>query len=163
MPSVRLRPYVTVLILALVAASCGGNGETSTGFEFATTEATFESETSGETPAPTGASTLQSAVLESAEFTAELITADGTGRVFVVVDCDPVTGGNLITINPVGFAAGQTVSAVLEPAAGGSVTAQVGPDGSGVGARQTTLDETQYTLSVALDAETLETTFPGCG
>jgi hypothetical protein len=105
---------------------------------------------------------LQDALFDSAEFSAELLTADGTGRVFVVVDCDPVTGGNLVTINPVGFAAGLMISADLDPAAGGSITAQVGPDGSGVGARQTTLESAQYTLSIALATETLQVTVPGC-
>lgn len=101
-------------------------------------------------------------MFDNAEFSAELVTEDGTGRVFVVVDCDPITGGNLVTINPVGFAAGLMITAELDPDAGGSIGAQIGPAGSGVGARQTTLEDAQYTLSIELNAETLQTSFPGC-
>jgi len=148
--------------LTLVAA-CGGDPGAEAEVSDRATRGEPATEPATDAETRTGAPALQPGLLEAAEFAAEIVTADGTARVFVVIDCDPVTGGNLVTINPVGFAAGQLITAEIDPPIGGSVGAQIGPDGSGVGARQTSLDEERYTLTIELDGESLETTFPGCG
>jgi hypothetical protein len=158
-----LRACALPLLAATIAVGgCGGGSGADSASSDAPALSTTESESAADAGPPPGSSTLQRGVWEAAEFTDELVTADGTGRIFVLVDCDPMTGGNHVTINPVGFPAGRLITAEADPAIGGSVQAQIGPDGSGVGMRQTSLDEEQYRLSIALDDEGLETTFPGC-
>ncbi len=161
----QLRLPVCALLLQtgmIAVAGCGGDSGADSEVSDVPTRGDTEAEPAADAEPIAGASTLQRGVLEAAEFTAEIVTADGGGRVFVVIDCDPMTGGNLVTINPVGFPTGQIITAEVDPPIGGAVTAQIGPNGSGVGARQTSLDEAQYGLSIGLDGESLETTFPGC-
>ncbi len=110
---------------------------------------------------PTG-STLQPGMLKNSEVLEEVSFIDGSGTVYVAIDCDPMTGGNLVAINPVGFPEGMIISARGQPAFGGDVQALVGPGGSGVGMRQTTLRAEEYTLTIKAGDQTLETRFPGC-
>ncbi len=162
--SPRLPRGALVLVAGMILApACGGDSGAESEVSDVATRDEPETEPTTDAEATDAASTLQRSVFEAAEFAAEIVTADGAARVFVVIDCDPATGGNLVTINPVGFAAGQLITTEIDPPIGGAVTAQVGPDGSGVGARQTSLDEERYTLTIELDGESLETTFPGCG
>jgi hypothetical protein len=159
MPKWRWLSVLPAVSMAWASACAGPEADTEAADEAMPAETADQATAAAQVPE---GSTLQAGQFNDAEFTDELVTADGSGKVFVVVDCDPMTGGNLVTINPVGFAEGTTISAKLDPSIGGEVVVQIGPAGSGVGARQATLDEAQYTLTVELDGEMLETSFAGC-
>ncbi len=90
----------------------------------------------------------------------EVATESG-GRVVVAVICEAQTGGTVVSVGSVGVPEG-VYQGDFEPAAGGSLTLQVLPDGEGVGARQTTLDEPSYTVSFADIGGGIELIVPGC-
>jgi hypothetical protein len=99
-------------------------------------------------------------LIASADAAQEVSTQSG-GRVVVAVICEAQTGGTIVSVGSVGVPEG-IYKGDFEPAAGGSLTLQVLPDGEGVGARQTALDAPSYTVTFADIDGGIEFTLPGC-
>ena len=131
-----------VVVLAVVLSSCGGDDDTADdgdgdgdGGDVATQD---DAGDDGDPAADSPEASLQR-LIDNSDSYGEATPAVG-GRVLVAVDCDPVTGDNLLSVGSVGVPQG-VYAGEVEPAAGGDVTLQVLPTGEGLGARQTRLDE----------------------
>ncbi len=161
----RTRLPIMVVAVMLIAAACSGGADTSAP---TASTATPGNDTQPSTPAtsdapaaPAGpAAALDPAVVERAKSVDEVTTADG-GQVMVAIECDAQTGDDLLHAGAVGLTEG-IYTGTVDPPIGGSVKFQVGTDGSGFQARQSTLDEATYTVTFADIDGGIELTLAGC-
>ena len=157
----RRRTAMSVLGAAvlLTAAACSGGADTSPSVT-STAAANNDAQASAATAPGGSTSALDPAIIERAASYDEVTTAEGA-QVMVAVECDSQSGGDLLHAGSVGLPEGIYVGTV-EPSVGGKLTFQVGSDGIGYQARQTTLDQSSYTITYAdIDGGT-ELTVTGC-
>jgi hypothetical protein len=150
---------ILAMAVALVVAACGG-GTDSPAPDISTAAPGGDTQPSA-SAAPGGpAAALDAGVLARAGSVDETATADG-GQVMVAIECEAQTGGDLLHAGAVGLAEG-IYTGTVDPAIGGSVKFQVGTDGSGSTARQSTLDQATYTVTFADIDGGIELTVAGC-
>ena len=137
----RIATIGVVITLAAVAASCGSD------------------DPAPEVPEGGTGSAFNDAIIES-ESHDEILLEGGAGEMLVAVDCDPQTGGNLVTVVAEGVTAG-TYTGELDPTTGVTLSLEVSEGGQGTGASQMTLDAEEYTVTFA-DIDGAEFTVMGC-
>lgn len=89
----------------------------------------------------------------------EIVFPEG-GDMVVAVDCDPESGGTLVTVVAEGLAPGVYVG-MFDPSTGVDLTLDVSSGGQSVGEAQMTLEEDDYTVTFA-DIEDAEFNLRGC-
>jgi len=137
----RITTIGAVIALAAVAAACGSD------------------DPSPEVPEGGTGSAFNDAIIAS-ESHDEVLLEGGTAEMLVAVDCDPPTGGNLVTVVAEGLAPA-VYTGEFDPPAGGDLTLDATQGGQSVGARQTTLDAEEYTVTFA-DVDGAVFTVMGC-
>jgi hypothetical protein len=137
----RLATIGAVLTLAAVAAACGSD------------------DPAPEIPEGGTGSAFNDAIITS-ESHDEILLDGGNAEMLVAVDCDPQTGDNLVTVVAEGLAPA-VYTGEFEPSAGGDLTIDATQGGQSVGARQTTLDAEEYTITFP-DIAGAEFTVRGC-
>ena len=137
----RIATIGAVITLAAVAASCGSD------------------DPAPEVPEGGTGSAFNDAIIAS-ESHDEILLEGGTGEMLVAVDCDPQTGGNLVTVVAEGVTPG-VYTGELDPTTGVSLSLEISESGQGVGASQMTLDAEEYTVTFA-DIDGAEFTVMGC-
>ncbi|GBE23928.1 hypothetical protein BMS3Bbin02_00193 [bacterium BMS3Bbin02] len=162
LPRYRTRLPIMVVAVMLIAAACSVGADTSAP---TASTATPGNDTQPSTPATSDtpaapASALDPAVLERTKSVDEVTTAGG-GQVMVAIECDAQTGGDLLHAGAMGLTAG-IYAGTVDPPIGGSVKFQVGTDGTGFQARQSTLDQPTYTVTFADIDGGIELTLAGC-
>lgn len=150
---------VVLWAILLVAAGCGGSGDT----DSPTTAERDDPAESATTAAGNGNDEaerpLDSSTLEALEHVTEVTTSDGA-VILVGIDCDSQIGGQLLHVATLGL-----------PETGDLYTAEVEPGGSelqfsvppGQQARQMELDGVSYTVTLPEVDDGLELTVDGCG
>jgi hypothetical protein len=137
----RIATIGAVITFAAVAAACGSD------------------DPSPEVPEGGTGSAFNDAIIAS-ESHDEVLLEGGTAEVLVAVDCDPPTGDNLVTVVAEGLAPA-VYTGEFDPSAGGDLSLDTTQGGISVGARQTTLDAEEYTVTFA-DIDGAEFTVKGC-
>ena len=89
----------------------------------------------------------------------EIVFADG-GDMVVAVDCDPETGGNVVTVVADGLEPGVYVGTV-DPSTGVDLTLDASSGAQAVGSAQMTLEDASYTVTFA-DIDGAEFSLRGC-
>jgi hypothetical protein len=90
----------------------------------------------------------------------EVLLDGGAGEMLVAVDCDPETGGNLVTVVGEGLAPA-VYTGEFDPSTGVALSLDATQGGQGVGSAQMTLDAEEYTVTFA-DIDGAEFTVMGC-
>jgi hypothetical protein len=90
----------------------------------------------------------------------EVLLDGGTGEMLVAVDCDPQTGGNIVTVVAEGLPP-EVFTGELEPSTGVSLSLDATGGGTALGASQMTLDADEYTVTFA-DIDGAVFTVAGC-
>jgi hypothetical protein len=90
----------------------------------------------------------------------EVLLEGGNAEMLVAVDCDPETGDNLVTVVAEGLPPA-VYTGEFDPPAGGDLSLDATQGGQSVGARQTTLDAEEYTVTFA-DIDGAVFTVRGC-
>ena len=139
------RVAISVGALAIALGACGSDSSGTSG--------TVEG-------APEGARSAYTEAVATSESHDEILLSTG-GDMVVAVNCDAQTGGDLVTVVAVGLPPG-TYTGTFDPAAGGDLSLQVTGAGEAVGARQTTLDEAEYTVTFADIDGGVTFTLAGC-
>ena len=152
-----------VAIAGLVAvAACGGGddaGDSGPGSDVVVEAETADTSADNATGAA-GSTDALDQLIATSDAHDEVVTQSG-GRVVVAVICEAQTGGTVVSVGSAGVPEG-IYEGDFEPAAGGSLTLQVLPDGQGIGARQTSLDQPSYTITFPDIDGGIELTVPGC-
>jgi hypothetical protein len=137
----RLATVGAVIALAATAAACGSDDPTP------------------ELPEGGTGSAYNDAIIAS-ESHDEVLLGGGAGEIVVAVDCDPDTGGNIVTVVAEGLEPG-VYTGVFDPSTGVDLSLDSTGGGQSVGASQMTLDAEEYTVTFA-DIEGAEFTVRGC-
>lgn len=137
----RIATIGAVIALATVAAACGSD------------------DPAPEVPEGGTGSAFNDAIIASDSHD-EILLEGGTAEMLVAVDCDPPTGGNLVTVVAEGLAPA-VYTGEFDPPAGGDLSLDATQGGESVGARQTTLDAEEYTVTFA-DIDGAVFTVMGC-
>jgi hypothetical protein len=137
----RLATVGAVIALAATAAACGSDDPTP------------------ELPEGGTGSAYNDAIIAS-ESHDEVLLGGGAGEIVVAVDCDPDTGGNIVTVVAEGLEPG-VYTGVFDPSTGVDLSLDTTGGGQSVGASQMTLDAEEYTVTFA-DIEGAEFTVRGC-
>ncbi len=137
----RIATIGAVITLAAVAAACGSDDPTP------------------EVPEGGTGSAFNDAIIAS-ESHDEVLLEGGTAEMLVAVDCDPPTGDNLVTVIAEGLPPA-VYTGEFDPSAGGDLSLDTTQGGQSVGARQTTLDAEEYTVTFA-DIDGAVFTVMGC-
>ena len=130
-----------VVALALGAAACGSDD-----------------------PAPElpegGTGSAFNDVIITSESHDEVLLEGGTGEMLVAVDCDPETGGNVVTVVAEGVPAA-VFTGEFDPSTGVTLSLDATQGGTALGASQMTLDAEEYTVTFP-DIAGAEFTVAGC-
>ena len=137
----RIATIGAVIALATVAAACGSD------------------DPAPEVPEGGTGSAFNDAIIASDSHD-EILLEGGTAEMLVAVDCDPPTGGNLVTVVAEGLAPA-VYTGEFDPPADGDLSLDATQGGESVGARQTTLDAEEYTVTFA-DIDGAVFTVMGC-
>ena len=137
----RIATIGAVITLAAVAAACGSD------------------DPAPEVPEGGTGSAFNDAIIAS-ESHDEVLLDGGAAEMLVAVDCDPPTGGNLVTVVAEGLPPA-VYSGEFDPPAGGDLSLDATQGGQSVGARQMTLDAEEYTVTFA-DLDGAVFTVMGC-
>jgi hypothetical protein len=137
----RIATIGAVITLAAVAAACGSD------------------DPAPEVPEGGTGSAFNDAIIAS-ESHDEVLLEGGTAEMLVAVDCDPPTGGNLVTVVAEGLAPA-VYSGEFDPSTGGTLSLDATQGGQAVGTSQMTLDAEEYTVTFA-DIDGAEFTLMGC-
>jgi hypothetical protein len=137
----RLATIGAVIALAAATAACGSDDPTP------------------ELPEGGTGSAYNDAIIAS-ESHDEVLLGGATGEMVVAVDCDPDTGGTLVTVVAEGVEPG-VYTGVFDPPTGVDLSLDTTGGGQSVGAAQMTLDAEEYTVVFA-DIEGAEFTVRGC-
>lgn len=137
----RIATIGAVIALAVVAAACGSD------------------DPAPELPEGGTGSAFNNAIIASESHDENLLEG-GTAEMLVAVDCDPPTGGNLVTVVAEGLTPA-VYSGEFDPSTGVTLSLDATQDGKGVGASQMTLDAEEYTVTFA-DIDGAEFTVMGC-
>jgi hypothetical protein len=78
----------------------------------------------------------------------EVLLDGGQGEMLVAVDCDPQTGGNVVTVVAEGLAPAVYIGE-FEPTTGVTLSLDASGGSQAVGASQMTLDAEEYTVTFA--------------
>jgi hypothetical protein len=90
----------------------------------------------------------------------EVLLEGGTAEMLVAVDCDPPTGGNLVTVVAEGLPPA-VYTGEVDPSTGVSLSLDATEGAPAVGASQMTLDAEEYTVTFA-DIDGAEFSVMGC-
>jgi hypothetical protein len=123
----RIATIGAFITLAAVAAACGSD------------------DPAPEVPEGGTGSPFNDAIIES-ESHDEVLLQGGTAEMLVAVDCDPQTGGNVVTVVAEGLEPG-VYSGEFDPSTGVGLSLDATQGGQGVGASQMTLDAEEYTVT----------------
>lgn len=137
----RLVTIGATLALAATAAACGSD------------------DAAPEPPEGGTGSAYNDAIIAS-ESHDEILLDGGNGEMVVAVDCDPDTGGNLVTVVAEGLAPA-VYTGVFDPSTGVDLSLDATSGGQVVGQAQMTLDAEEYTVTFA-DIDGGEFTVRGC-
>lgn len=137
----RIATIGAVITLAAVAAACGSD------------------DPAPEVPEGGTGSAFNDAIIAS-ESHDEVLLEGGTGEMLVAVDCDPESGGNLVTVVAEGLAPA-VYTGEFDPSTGVTLSLDATQGGQGVGASPMTLDAEEYTVTFA-DIDGVEFTVTGC-
>jgi hypothetical protein len=131
LPPVRRRLVAigAAVALAALAAACGSD------------------DASPELPEGGTGSAYNDAIIAS-ESHDEVLLDGGNGEMVVAVDCDPDTGGNVVTVVAEGLAPG-VYTGVFDPSTGVDLSLDASSGGQAVGQAQMTLDADEYTVTFA--------------
>ena len=130
-----------VLALAAIGAACGSDDPTP------------------EVPEGGTGSAFNDAIITS-ESHDEILLDGGNAEMLVAVDCDPQTGGNVVTVVAEGLAPA-VYTGEFDPSTGVSLSIDTTQGGQSVGASQMTLDAEEYTVTFA-DIDGAVFTVMGC-
>jgi hypothetical protein len=123
----RLAAIGAVIALAAVGAACGSD------------------DPEPELPEGGTGSAFNDAIITS-ESHDEILLDGGTAEMLVAVDCDPPTGGNLVTVVAEGLAPA-VYTGEFDPSTGVGLSLDATQGGQAVGASQMTLDAEEYTVT----------------
>jgi hypothetical protein len=137
----RIATIGAVITFAVVAAACGSD------------------DAAPELPEGGTGSAFNDAIVES-ESHDEILLDGGAAEMLVAVDCDPPTGGNLVTVVAEGLPPA-VYSGEFDPSTGVSLSIDTTEGGQVVGASQVTLDAEEYTVTFA-DIDGAVFTVMGC-
>ncbi len=137
----RVATVGAVIVLAAVAAGCGSD------------------DPAPELPEGGTGSAFNDAIIAS-ESHDEVLLDGGAGEMLVAVDCDPQTGGNVVTVVAEGLAPG-VYTGEFDPSTGVTLSLDTSQGGQSVGASQMTLDAEEYTVTFA-DIDGAVFTVRGC-
>ncbi len=137
----RLATIGAVIALAAVAAACGSDDPTP------------------ELPEGGTGSAYNDAIISS-ESHDEILLPGAVGEMVVAVDCDPDSGGTLVTVVAEGIEPG-VYTGVFDPSTGVDLTLDTSGGGQSVGQAEMTLDAEEYTVTFA-DIDGAEFTVRGC-
>jgi hypothetical protein len=137
----RIATIGAVITLAAVAAACGSDDPTP------------------EVPEGGTGSAFNDAIIAS-ESHDEILLEGGTAEMLVAVDCDPPTGGNLVTVVAEGLAPA-VYTGEFDPSTGVALSLDATQGGQAIGESQMTLDAEEYTVTFA-DVDGAEFTVMGC-
>ncbi len=137
----RFATIAAAVSLAAVTAGCGSD------------------DPAPEVPEGGTGSAFNDAIIES-ESHDEVLVEGGTGEMLVAVDCDPPTGGNLVTVVGEGLTPA-VYTGEFDPSTGVTLSLDATQGGQGVGASQMTLDAEEYTVTFA-GIDGVEFTLMGC-
>jgi hypothetical protein len=137
----RLATIGAVIALAAGAAGCGSD------------------DPEPEVPEGGTGSAFNDAIIES-ESHDEVLLEGGSAEMLVAVDCDPDTGGNLVTVVAEGLPPA-VYTGEFDPSTGVTLSLDATQGGQVVGASQMTLDAEEYTVTFA-DIDGAEFTVMGC-
>ena len=138
---VRLVTIGAAIVLAATAAACGSD------------------DAGPELPEGGTGSAYNDAIIAS-ESHDEILLDGGNGEMVVAVDCDPDTGGNLVTVVADGLPPA-VYTGVVDPSTGVDLSLDASSGGQAVGQAQMTLDAEEYTVSFA-DIDGAVFTVRGC-
>ena len=137
----RIATIGAVITLAAVAAACGSDDPTP------------------EVPEGGTGSAFNDAIITS-ESHDEILLDGGNAEMLVAVDCDPQTGGNVVTVVAEGLAPA-VYTGEFDPSTGVSLSIDTTQGGQSVGASQMTLDAEEYTVTFT-DLDGAVFTVMGC-
>jgi hypothetical protein len=137
----RIATIGAVIALAVAAAACGSD------------------DSAPELPEGGTGSAFNDAIIAS-ESHDEILLEDGNAEMLVAVDCDPPTGGNLVTVVAEGLTPA-VYSGELDPSTGVALSLDASQGGQAVEAAPMTLDAEEYTVTFA-DIDGAEFTVMGC-
>jgi hypothetical protein len=137
----RIATTGAIITLAAVAAACGSD------------------DPAPELPEGGTGSAFNDAIIAS-ESHDEVLLEGGTAEMLVAVDCDPPTGGTLVTVVGEGLAPA-VYTGEFDPSTGVTLSLDATQGGQGVGASQMTLDAEEYTVTFP-DIDDAEFTVMGC-
>jgi hypothetical protein len=137
----RIATIGAVITFAVVGAACGSD------------------DPAPEIPEGGTGSAFNDAIISS-ESHDEILLEGGTVEMLVAVDCDPQTGGNLVTVVAEGLAPA-VYNGELDPSTGVGLSIDTSQGGQAVGASQMTLDAEEYTVTFA-DIDGAVFTVMGC-
>jgi len=137
----RLATIGAVIALAAVGAACGSD------------------DPAPEVPEGGTGSAFNDAIITS-ESHDEILLDGGNAEMLVAVDCDPQTGGNVVTVVAEGLAPA-VYTGEFDPSTGVSLSIDTTQGGQSIGASQMTLDAEEYTVTFP-DVDGAEFTVKGC-
>lgn len=137
----RLATLAATTALAVAVAACGSD------------------DAAPELPEGGTGSAFNDAIITS-ESHDEILLDGGTGEMLVAVDCDPQTGGNVVTVVGEGLPP-EVFTGELDPSTGVDLTLDATGGGTALGASQMTLDADEYTVTFA-DIDGAVFTVSGC-
>lgn len=137
----RIASVGAIITLVAVATACGSD------------------DPAPEVPEGGTGSAFNDAIIRS-ESHDEILLEGGTAEMLVAVDCDPQTGGNIVTVVGEGLTPA-VYTGEFDPSTGVTLSLDATQGGKGVGASQMTLDAEEYTVTFA-DIDGAEFTVGGC-
>jgi hypothetical protein len=123
----RVATVSAAIVLTAVAAACGSD------------------DPAPELPEGGTGSAFNDAIIAS-ESHDEVLLDGGAGEMLVAVDCDPQTGGNVVTVVGEGLPPG-VYTGEFDPSTGVTLSLDASQGGQSVGASQMTLDAEEYTVT----------------
>ena len=137
----RLATIGAVIALTAVAAACGSD------------------DPEPELPEGGTGSALNDTIISS-ESHDEVLLDGGNAEMLVAVDCNPETGGNLVTVVAEGLAP-EVYTGEIDPSTGASLSLDATQGGQAVSTSQMTLDSEEYTVTFP-DIDGAVFTLKGC-
>ena len=144
--NLRSLTTATLAALLLTLSACGDSSDDVPAIDASPQASSASTSDTADSTAPEDPIAANLAgVKAAADSFDEQQTGDGA-TVVVAIDCD-VYGAQHISVAASGLAVGDVYEARGEPSFGGSLALQTLPDGRGVGARQSRLDEPSYAVT----------------
>lgn len=137
----RVATVGAAIALAAMVAACGSD------------------DSAPEVPEGGTGSAFNDAIIES-ESHDEVLLEGGDGEMLVAVDCDPPTGGDLVTVVAEGLTPA-VYTGEFDPSTGVALSLDATQVGQSIGASQMTLDAEEYTVTFA-DIDGAVFTVMGC-